>query len=119
MVMTRLATAVKKIKLLLLPKSRYIYVVLEGRLKGEWLVKVKEEKEELIFFSLPDKHIRTIKKADFNWGIANKVLELVDVLPKNVYNVCVAEYNYKKTDANLNNASNRWEQHLTQDPLGS
>ena len=117
--MTRLATVVKRLKLLFFPKHRYIYVVLEGRLKGEWLVKVKEEKDVLIFFSLPDKHIRTIKKVDFDWGIANKVLDLVDVLPKDVYNVCLAEYNYKKTDANLNNTSNRWEQHLTQDSLGS
>ena len=117
--MTLLATATKKLKLLFLSKNRRIYVVLEGRLKGEWLVKIKEEKDSIIFFSLPDKHIRTVKKQDFTWGLSNKVLEVVDVLPKSVYNVCIAEYNHKKTDVKLNNASNRWEQHLTQDSLGS
>jgi hypothetical protein len=119
MAMTRLATVIKHLKLFFLPKHRFIYVVLEGRLKGEWLVKVKQEKDSIIFFSLPDKHIRTVKKADFDWGIANKILEPVDVLPKSVYNVCIAEYNHKKTNVDLNNSTNRWEQHLAQDALGS
>jgi len=83
---------IKKIKLRLLNKNRYIYVVLQGKFKGEWLVKIKESEEECTFFSLPDKHTRIIPKTEFNWGIANKVLEPVDVLPKSVYDVCLAEY---------------------------
>ena len=117
--MTRLATIIKGVKLFFASKNRLIYVVLEGTLKGEWLVKVKEEKDCIVFFSLPDKHIRTIKKTDFTWGITNKVLEVVDVLPKSVYNVCLAEYNLKKTDVDLNNTLNRREQHLTSHALGS
>lgn len=107
--MILLVTIIKKLKLFFLPKYRRIYVVLEGRLKGEWLLKVKEEKESIIFFSLPDKHIRTIKNTDFAWGVTNKVVEVVDVLPKSIYNVCIAEYNLKKTDVDFNNTTNRWE----------
>lgn len=117
--MIRLATIVKRLKLFFSPKNRLIYVVLEGTFKGEWLVRVKEEKDYIVFFSLPDKHIRLVKKSDFTWGIANKVLEVVDVLPKSVYNVCVAEYNLKKTDVDLNNTLNRREQHLASHTLGS
>lgn len=117
--MTRLVTVIKKIKLFFACKNRFIYVVLKGTLKGEWLVKIEENSEHIIFFSLPDKHIRNIKKTDFKWGLANKVLETVDVLPKCVYNVCLAEYNLKKTDVNLNNTLNRREQHPTSHTLGS
>lgn len=109
------STLIKKFKLLFLPKKRRIYVVLEGRYKGEWLVQVNQE----VFFSLPDKHVRNIPLKDFEWGLQNKVLEPVDVLPKRVYNVCVAEYNYKATDVGQNHTLNRREQHPTPDSLDS
>jgi len=98
-----------KLKLFFLPKKRRIYVVLEGQYKGEWLVKVKTDKENITFFSLPDKFIRGIPTKDYEWGIQNKVLEPVDVLPERVYNVCLAEYNLKATDVQKNNALNRRE----------
>jgi len=109
------ATLIKKIKLSLLPKKRRIYVVLQGHYKGEWLVQVNEN----AFFSLPDKHIRNISLNDFKWGLQNKVLEAVDVLPKGVYNICIAEYNLKATDARQNYTFNRRKQHPTPDSLGS
>lgn len=101
--------AVNKLKFLFFPKERYIYVVLEGKYKGEWLVVVKKDDKETTYFSLPDKHIRKIPNKDVEWGLNNKVLEPVDVLPKRVYNVCIAEYNYTAT--NVNKTFNRREQH--------
>jgi len=102
-------TILTKLKLAFLPKYRHIYVVLEGQFKGEWLVIIKENKEDIVFFSLPDKHIRTIPIKDYKWGIQNKILEPVDVLPKKIYNVCIAEYNLKATDVQKNNIINRRE----------
>jgi hypothetical protein len=113
------STLIKKLKLLLLPEKRRIYVVLEGKLKGEWLVKVKDSAEESIYFSLPDKYIRTINNKDIDFGLKNKIIEPVDVLPERVYNVCVAEYNHKATDVKQNNALNRREQHASPDSLDS
>jgi hypothetical protein len=102
-------TILTKLKLRFLSKQRRIYAVLEGKYKGEWLLKIKQDKENIIFFSLPDKNIRTIPTVDYEWGLQNKVLEPVDVLPKLVYNVCLAEYNLKATDVQKNNALNRRE----------
>jgi hypothetical protein len=119
MIHTVTATIVKKLKLLLLPEKHRIYVVLEGKLKGEWLVKVKQTEEEYTFFSLPDKYVHTIKVKDFDFGIKNKIIEPVDVLPERVYNVCLAEYNYKATDVQQNNTPNRRKQHASSDPLDS
>jgi hypothetical protein len=102
-------TILTKFKLKFLPERRRIYVVLEGQYKGEWFLKIKQEKDNVIFFSLPDKNIRTIPLKDFTWGLQNKVVEPVDVLPEKVYNVCLAEYNLKATDVQKNNAINRRE----------
>lgn len=99
MVKIRMVTKIlSKLKLIFLPKRRIIYVVLEGKFKGEWLVKIRVEKNTTVCFSLPDKHICKIPNNEFEWGIKNKVLEPVDVLPEAVYNVCIAEYNLKATD---------------------
>lgn len=111
--MTRMDSILKKLKLLLLPKKRRIYVVLQGKLKGEWLVRIKDD----VFFSLPDKYIRNIPEKDFVWGLQNNVIEAVDVLPKLIYNVCLAEYNLKATDEQRNNTLSRWEQHDSPDTL--
>lgn len=107
----------KRIKLFFTPKRRHIHVVLEGKLKGEWLVEIKRDNKEITFFSLPDKYVRTVPLKDYIWGIQNKVIECVDALPKQVYATCVAEYNYKITD--VNDPSNRRKQHSPPSTLGS
>ena len=118
--MTRMVSQIiKKIKLAILPKRRRIYVVLEGRYKGEWLVQVKERADTIVCFSLPDKYVREIPKKEFVWGIANKLLDPVDVLPKSIYNVCILEYIHKGADEQRNNTLNRRKQHSSPDPLGS
>jgi hypothetical protein len=113
------SSVIKKLKLAILPKRRRIYVVLEGKYKGEWLVQVKETTDTIVCFSLPDKFVREIPKKEFIWGIINKLLDPVDVLPKSIYNVCLAEYNHKATDEQRNNALDRRKQHSPSDPLGS
>ena len=98
---------IKWFKIRFLPKKRRLYVVLEGKYKGEWLLLIKSNEKEDTYFSLPDKYIRTIPKTEFAWGLSKKVVEVVDVLPESVYNVCLAEYNYTATDEQRNNTINR------------
>ena len=112
-----MVSIVKYLKLLCLPKHRRIYVVLRGKFKGEWLVKVDEKDSTQTFFSLPDMYIRKITAKDFAEGITNKVIEPVDVLPESIYNVCLAEYNHKATNVDAHNTFNRRQQHVAQDPL--
>lgn len=108
--MIRMVSAlIKLLKIRFLSKKRRLYVVLEGKYKGEWLLLIKSTEKEDTYFSLPDKHIRVIPKTEFVWGLSKKVVEVVDVLPKSVYNVCLAEYNYTATDAQRNNTLNRRE----------
>jgi hypothetical protein len=98
---TSLETTLKRIKDYFYPPERSIYVVKEGTFKGEWLVPVSYTPGHTVFFSLPDKHVRTVPNTEVASGLQNKILEIVDVLPKGVYNTCLEEYKLKlKQDDN-------------------
>lgn len=103
---TVIADLITKFKLIVLPSSRKVYLVTDGLYKGEWLVRVSKTFDHTVFFSLPDKYERIIPDKDVAWGIANKVIIPVDVLPKKVHNVCLAEYELTKRT----NSTNRREQ---------
>ena len=103
---TAITALITKLKLTLLPVSRRVYLVTDGSYKGEWLVFVSKTFNHTVFFSLPDKYERIIPDKDIKWGLANKVLIPVDVLPKRVHNVCLAEYELSKRT----NTSNRRQQ---------
>jgi hypothetical protein len=115
---TGLKTILTRIKEYFYPPERSIYVVREGTFKGEWLVPVAFVPNHTIFFSLPDKHIRTIPNTEVEEGVNKNILDLVEILPKRVYNTCLAEYKLKLKQEN-DNALNRRQQHPTQGVLGS
>jgi len=112
-----LRTSLVKIKNFFFPKERSIYAVLQGSYKGEWLVPVSYIPDHTVFFSLPDRHIRTIPNKEIQLGLQNKILEVAEILPKNIYNNCLEEYKLKlKQD---DDALNRRQQHPTQGVLDS
>lgn len=93
---TVITNLVIKFKLKFFAANRRVYLVTDGSYKGEWLVQVSKTIGHTVFFSLPDKYERVIPDKDITWGIANKVIIPVDVLPKRIHNVCLAEYEYSK-----------------------
>ena len=118
MILTALKKTTVAIKKHISPE-RALYVVTDGVYKGEWLIRIKPGPEESVYMSLPDNFTRIIPNKDFKWGLANKVIEVVDVLPKPVYNVCLANYGQRKPSSNeqRDNSSDRREQHPTPNPL--
>jgi hypothetical protein len=115
MALKTLQRALQRIKDYFYPLERSIYVVKEGTFKGEWLVPVAFIPGHTVFFSLPDRHIRTIPNQEVEEGIKKNILNLVEILPKRVYNTCLAEYKLKlKQD---DDALNRRKQHPTQGVL--
>lgn len=72
--------------------SRDIVAVRQGYLKGSFLVQVDKKDGNAIFLSLPEKDIHTVKNEDVEEGFKNKILQIVEKLPRCVYNVCKAEY---------------------------
>lgn len=106
-----LKTIISRIKRHFYPPERSIYVVREGTLKGEWLVPVAFPPGETVFFSLPDRHIRHIPNKEIQEGLKNKIIDLVEILPKDVYNTCLAEYQLKLKQND--NTPDRRQQHPT------
>jgi len=82
------------------PKKRYIYAVTKGSFLGELLVFIKQDKEQYNFLSLPIMTNRNIPELKFILGIEQKIVEVVEKLPKNVYKVCEAQYK-KNTVQNI------------------
>lgn len=86
---------IKRIKSIKHPQKRYLYAVLGGVYLGEMFVLMDNQKKQkqYCFLSLPDLHIRTVTYEKFEFGLNNKIVDVVEKLPKNVYLTCVAQYN--------------------------
>jgi len=85
------------------PKPRYIYAVTGGTYLGELLVYVESTGDAFSFLSLPKMHNRKIPKDKFNFGLSEKIVDVVEKLPSKVYNVCRSQY--KKNLANNSSAT--------------
>ena len=74
------------------PQPRRIYAVSTGRYRGEFFVYMDSVPDMYIFLSLPDLHVRYIPADEFKSGVDAGVLDMVETLPSDVYNVCISQY---------------------------
>jgi hypothetical protein len=93
------------------PEVKQIFAVTKGVYLGEMLAFIDEDKENYNFISLPKNINRTIPKKDFLYGVKKKILDLVEVLPEDIYNVLEAQYTYNEK------FNNRRQQHSSQSIL--
>jgi hypothetical protein len=63
------------------------YAVLKGDYHGEIFVFFKQENELLFFVTLPKMEIRKVDTAKFEIGLKEKILDFINILPKNVFKV--------------------------------
>ena len=92
--------------LLLRDSVRNVYFVRQGTHKGDFLVEVDRIDGNKVFLALPDKNIHTIPIDDFNNGVKNKILDIVEKLPRSVYNVCKKEYKLLLSEQKYINSNN-------------
>lgn len=80
------------------PKKRYIYAVTGGIYLGELLVYISTKKGQNVhsFLVLPEMKIREIPIDKFNLGVKERIVDVVEKLPKYAYKACVAQY-FKNT----------------------
>lgn len=80
------------------PRPRGIYAVNSGQYIGEFLVYMETKDDLHIFLSLPKMLKRYVPDKSFKVGLKQKILVIVEVLPKDVYTVCKQQYEqtYKK-----------------------
>jgi hypothetical protein len=83
------------------PRKRYMYAVTGGKYLGELLVYCSSNESDHCFLSLPLMKNRFIPKEKLNFGITEKIVEVVEKIPRRVYKVCVAQYNKNVEDKQI------------------
>lgn len=66
------------------------YGVLRGDYHGEIFVFFKQEENMMFFVSLPKMELREVETSKFYIGLGEKILDFINVLPKDVYKVIEA-----------------------------
>lgn len=79
------------------PAKRYLYAITGGTYLGELFVFIENNDSTFSFLSLPDMKIRDIPSEKFDFGIENKIIDIVEKLPKSVFEVCKKQYYKNKT----------------------
>lgn len=87
----------KKVKKLQIPKDRGVYAFTKHR-RGDFLLFIKEDSEVLEFMQLPDRYQVVLTKEEFSEGVLTKLLDFVEQLPEDVFEVAAANIEtYQKT----------------------
>jgi hypothetical protein len=94
----------KKITKLLASNNhkRKIFAVREGSYKGNFIVCVNVSEDRYDFLMLPHNESISISRDDFDTGLKNKIVDVIEKLPHNVYEICCAQYNESKAKDNIN-----------------
>lgn len=79
------------------PKKGFIYAITKGKFAGQLFVYVEEKNKEYGFLSLPEMVIRKVPNDKFDYGIKNKIIDVVERLPKHVFSVCIKQYRKNST----------------------
>jgi uncharacterized protein (DUF3820 family) len=80
-----------------MPKERGMYAFTKQR-RGDFLLFIKEDSEVLEFMQLPDRYQVVLTKEEFSEGVLTKLLDLVEQVPEEVFEVAAANIEtYQKT----------------------
>lgn len=86
------------------PKAREVYAVLTGKYVGEMLTYCEQSDNTYFFISVPKLANRAVPIDKFELGVSSKIVEFVQVLPKNVYKLLYKQYQWNKSKANQGNS---------------
>jgi len=80
-----------------LPLPRSVYAFTKHR-RGDFILFIKEDSEVLEFMQLPDRYQVCLTKKEFNEGVTTKLLDFVEQIPEEVFEVASANIEtYQKT----------------------
>ena len=81
---------------------RCCYAITQGSYKGNFFVYIRHDDEQFEFLSLPENDAVSVPVQEFTEGIKNKIVDRIEKLPHNVYEICIAQYNEAKAKDNIN-----------------
>ena len=84
------------------PLERSIFAVSSGTFRGEFWVYMQSDESNVYCLSLPDNKYIEVPVDKWKTGIENKIVELLEKIPHNVYDICRAQYNEAKAKNNIN-----------------
>jgi hypothetical protein len=76
-----------------IPKSRYLYAIKNGDHAGKFIAYIATLKGDHCFLSIPGNEKLKVPIKDFDNGVAADLVSFVEILPKNIYKVIVAQHN--------------------------
>ena len=94
---TKLKNIFKRDKL-----KRAIFAVREGTHKGHFFVYISTVDGQHNFLVLPENTVESVPIKEFEHGLTNKIVDHIEKLPNNVYQICCAQYNESKAKDNIN-----------------
>ena len=74
------------------PRKQEIFCVNHGKYTGAHFVFIKKTWSGYNFLCLPEQVNFCLSKENFQEGIKNKILESVEILPDNVYQICEMQF---------------------------
>ena len=69
-----------------------LYAVTQGTYKGSNLVVIQSGSNNIKFLDLPDMITREIPRSEVVDGIDNNILELLELLPADIIEICTKQY---------------------------
>lgn len=88
------------------PIIQHIYAVTKGTYIGEMLAYIEQSEGSYKFISIPKNINRDIPIDQFILGLRSKIVENVEKLPENVYNVLRAQFYYNEKSNHRRKQSN-------------
>ena len=77
--------------------DRRCYAITHGKYKGCFFVYMHHDEEKFCFLSLPENEPVDVPADVFLQGLKSKIVDHIEKLPYNVYEICKAQYNETKS----------------------
>lgn len=83
------------------PHRRAIYAINHGTSRGNFFVYMSHDDQVYNFLSLPYNESIQVPAEQFKIGVQEGIVELLERLPHNIYEICVAQHNESKSRQNI------------------
>lgn len=97
MIKQRIKSYIKQSRL-----NRSIYAVRQGTHKGHFFVYINTVDKKHNFLVLPYNTTESVPVEEFERGLKKKIVDYIEKLPKNVHEICCAQYNESKAKDDIN-----------------
>lgn len=74
------------------PRKRDVFAITAGDYVGQLFNYIKQDGDDYVFLSIPDMKIQRVPKEKFELGKEQEIIEYVEKLPRNIFQVVKKQY---------------------------